>query len=333
MKLCEVAEILFSFPEKSIAEMHNTENWLTSVCLKAENEVSGSKSANWLPESAPTTHEGDIIIKRIQPLYVNYIDNNYVGYKVGQNLAIIRAKSKIEPKYLAYVLEKNIDKIYEDITGTTIPAIRKEGFAKLEIGQLLIDDTELFLLVSLSVESPNHFHARKVLPGYPVDGVEELLDDFETWNEERDETENDPGNDDDRGSGQKRQLSTRIDDLANCPDGHDRGFDELGRSKGDDHLDLRNVVCRPCQKGGGREILDVGRIEVGYMIENSFSQVIVHQRGNIRRHNRREGRRDGSANCAGQHQSSVVEDIVHHVRRGRGTGKNFDDRPHEVRNL
>ena len=154
------------------------------------------------------------------------------------------------------------------------------------VDEEFVDDTKLFLLVSLSVESPNHFHARKVLPGYPVDGVEELLDDFETWHEERDETENDPGNDDDRGSGQKRQLPTRIDDLANRPDGHDRGFDELGRSEGDDHLDLRNVVCRPCQKGGGREIFDVGRIEVGYMIENSFSQVIGHERGNIRRHNR-----------------------------------------------
>ena len=136
MFLEEVADIFFSFPERTMCEKDDSVLWLTSASLQSNNRIINPVKDDTLSiKKAVKVFPGDIVVKRIQPQFVNYIceDNDYY---LGQNLALIRPHKSVCGKYLAFVLENKIENLYRDMTGTTIPSIRKNGFDFFAIGEL-----------------------------------------------------------------------------------------------------------------------------------------------------------------------------------------------------
>ena len=133
MLLKDMAEIIFSFPEKGQAD---DTKWIYAACLQEDNKIIGFKTEEELTTNpAYKVQTGDIIVKRIQPQFVNYIAEDIDAY-IAQNLVIIRGRNSVNPKYLAYILEISLGKLYKDMTGSVLTAINRKGFDELDIGEL-----------------------------------------------------------------------------------------------------------------------------------------------------------------------------------------------------
>lgn len=133
MLLKDTAEIIFSFPEKGPAD---DTKWIYAACLQEDNKIIELKTDCELSLSSEyKVKKGDIVVKRIQPQFVNYIAEDLDAY-IAQNLVIVRSGENVNPKYLAYVLEMSLGKLYKDMMGSVLTAINRKGFDELEIGEL-----------------------------------------------------------------------------------------------------------------------------------------------------------------------------------------------------
>ncbi|MBR2371655.1 MAG: hypothetical protein IKA90_02160 [Clostridia bacterium] len=134
MLLKDVAQIVFSFPEK--ADAGEITLWATAASLHADNQIGELKEENELkPNDQCRVMKDDIIIRRIQPQFVNYVDEDKSFY-IAQNLVIIRAKENINAKYLAYIMEKDMFKLYKDMMGSILVAINRKAFDEFDVGNL-----------------------------------------------------------------------------------------------------------------------------------------------------------------------------------------------------
>ncbi len=133
MLLKEVAEIIFSFPDKGVDV---TADWIYPAFLQEENVITEIKTEYEFKTNPFCKIEiGDIIIKRIQPQFVNYVSEKIDAY-IGQNLIIVRSCSKLNSKYLAYILERDLSKLYKDTAGAILTAINRKCFDEFDVGDL-----------------------------------------------------------------------------------------------------------------------------------------------------------------------------------------------------
>ena len=133
MLLKEIAEIVFSFPDKG-ADV--TADWIYPAFLQEENVITEIKTEYEFKTNPSCKIEiGDIIIKRIQPQFVNYISEKIDAY-IGQNLVIVRSCNEIDSKYLAYLLERDLSKLYKDTAGAILTAINRKCFDEFDVGDL-----------------------------------------------------------------------------------------------------------------------------------------------------------------------------------------------------
>lgn len=136
MFLQEVAEIKFVFPEKAQAGA-SLDNvfWVTAGSLQPNNEIVDIRcNSIFVPDNSLLLRTGDIVIKRITPQFVNIISGVKDNCYASSNLIIIKAKNGYSEKYLAYVLETNIEKLYQDAVGSVMPAIGRKGIFEFDIG-------------------------------------------------------------------------------------------------------------------------------------------------------------------------------------------------------
>ena len=69
MLLGEIADIIFSFPDKGVKE---TADWVYPAFLEENNSITGTKTENEIATNPSCKIKvGDIIIKRIQPQFVS----------------------------------------------------------------------------------------------------------------------------------------------------------------------------------------------------------------------------------------------------------------------
>ena len=129
-KLKDIAEIKFCILEKGNEEKY----LLTPANLLEDNQISKiEKDEKFKRDESVILKKGDIILKRINPTYVNYIDKDYANVYVGNNLIIIRAK-EIDSKYLAAILNANIRKYSErNSVGSIIPSIGRKDIEEMKI--------------------------------------------------------------------------------------------------------------------------------------------------------------------------------------------------------
>ena len=135
MHLGDVAEIIFAFPEKGMAECNNVAYFANAISFRENNIVSDLKQeSEFLPDERLRPHAGDIIIRRVQPTFVNYI-NADANYYLGQNLIIIRPHPDvILGKYLAFVLENGLDRLHAESAGSLIPSLKRKDLECFDIG-------------------------------------------------------------------------------------------------------------------------------------------------------------------------------------------------------
>ena len=129
-KLKDIAETKFCFLERG----NDKEYLLTPANLLEDNQISNIEiDDKFKKDEKVIIRKNDIIIKRINPIYVNLI--NEVNKKVyaGNNLIIIRAK-KVNPKYLAAILNSNIREFSRrNSIGAIIPSIGRKELENFEI--------------------------------------------------------------------------------------------------------------------------------------------------------------------------------------------------------
>ena len=135
MLLRDVSEIIFAFPEKGLVESDNVACFANAISFRENNIVSNfRKEPDLIPDERYRPHAGDIIIRRVQPTFVNYI-NADADYYLGQNLIIIRPRPDvILGKYLAFVLENGLDRLHAESAGSLIPSLKRKDLECFDIG-------------------------------------------------------------------------------------------------------------------------------------------------------------------------------------------------------
>ncbi len=123
-KLQELATIKFCTVSPSRAkEREEKTNWLPCTAFLLDNTVDLSPTVNrWVPPDELLIRPGDIVVKRISPTFVNYIEEIPDGFYAGNNLILITAKDGTSPKYLAMILN---EKISEIAVATSVGAVMK----------------------------------------------------------------------------------------------------------------------------------------------------------------------------------------------------------------
>ena len=136
-KLKEIAEIRFCLAQRVISNQKY--KVLTPIKLLENNVIDGFVYDDRIRANDDTkVCNGDIIVKRISPAFVNYIDKIENNIYASGNLIIISAIS-VEPKYLAYILNNEIPKITQSLSGAKIPAIGRSDLEEIQIPILPIE--------------------------------------------------------------------------------------------------------------------------------------------------------------------------------------------------
>lgn len=114
-RLAEIADIKFCVVSPSRAKTQETPTrWLQcSNFLRNNTVTSDATVANYVPDEALLIRKDDIVVKRIAPMFVNYID--YISDEIyaGNNLIIITPKQEVYSKYLAMLLNERIESLSE----------------------------------------------------------------------------------------------------------------------------------------------------------------------------------------------------------------------------
>ncbi len=141
-KLSEVAKVNFCTitPSRSKPSITPT-NWLVCANFLADNKIDGSASSNYvMPDENWLLHKNDIVIKRITPTFVNYIDNIDNEVYCGNNLIIVTPNDAIDSKYLSMVLNEQIGNLSkESSVGAVMKSISRTDLEEMRIP---IPDTE-----------------------------------------------------------------------------------------------------------------------------------------------------------------------------------------------
>lgn len=132
-KLKNIAEIKFCLSVTSKDEFENKRRIVTPSSFFENNVLVGIVEDDKLKISEDMKiSKGDIIIKRIGPSFVNYIDCIDDDIYAGGNLIIVRAK-EVNEKYLAFMLNESVKKIVASLVGTKMPAIGRNDLEDVEI--------------------------------------------------------------------------------------------------------------------------------------------------------------------------------------------------------
>ena len=129
-KLKDVVEIKFCILEKG----NDEKKMLTAANLLENNQISKIDIDNkFKKDEAVLIKKNDILIKRINPSYINLIENIDNKVYAGNNLIIIRPKD-IDAKYLAAILNSNIQEFSKiNSVGAIIPSIGRRELEEFEI--------------------------------------------------------------------------------------------------------------------------------------------------------------------------------------------------------
>lgn len=136
-KLKDIAKIKFCLAQRGVSDQKY--KTLTPIKLLDNNVIDGFIYDDKVRADDDTKIcSGDIIIKRISPSFVNYIDKIDDDIYASGNLIIISAIS-VDPKYLAYILNQEIPKITQSLSGAKIPAIGRSNLEEIQVPILPIE--------------------------------------------------------------------------------------------------------------------------------------------------------------------------------------------------
>jgi len=134
VKLKDIAEIRFSLVDKN-SDISSDARWITVSNLLPNNVIDGcDDSISALADERLKVLQGDIIIRRIAPSYVNLIDEIDEECYAFNNLIIIRAQRLVDSFYLAYYLNSHINIIIKKASkGTVMPTLGRKDLEEYEV--------------------------------------------------------------------------------------------------------------------------------------------------------------------------------------------------------
>ena len=115
VRLVDVAEIKFcSVSPGRTKTQESPTMWLQCANFLRNNTVTGDATVtNYVPDDELLIKKDDIVVKRISPMFVNYIDYIPNEMYAGNNLIVITPKQEVYSKYLAMVLNEKIETLSE----------------------------------------------------------------------------------------------------------------------------------------------------------------------------------------------------------------------------
>lgn len=156
-KLGEITKIGFcSISSGRVKKQDGFSKWLVCANFQEDNRIIGEVSlSNIVPDSDYLIKPNDIILKRITPTYVNYIDAIGSDIYAGNNLIVISVCNEFYPKYVALILNEKIQEFSElksvgavmkslsrsDLEDFTIPNIEYDK--QVVLGNYWYDNIEL----------------------------------------------------------------------------------------------------------------------------------------------------------------------------------------------
>ena len=142
IKLTEVAEIKFCISLSGQTKQQDTPTkWLACANFLRNNTiVYDATETNYVPDKDVLIQKNDIVVKRISPLFVNYIDEMPDEIYAGNNLIIITPKKEIYPKYLAMLLNEKIETLSESSSvGAVMKSVSRQHLENVIIPLLPYD--------------------------------------------------------------------------------------------------------------------------------------------------------------------------------------------------
>ena len=135
-KLREISNINFCTitPSRSKPSVTPTK-WLVCADILVDNEIDKHPSVNnILPDENWLLHKNDIVVKRIAPTFINYIDDIEDGIYCGNNLIIVIPKNIVDPKYLAMILNEKIASLSKESSiGAVMKSISRTDLEEMRI--------------------------------------------------------------------------------------------------------------------------------------------------------------------------------------------------------
>ncbi len=128
IKFCSIT------PSRSKTQTTPT-NWLVCANFLADNVVVRDPTINYVvPDQEWLLSQGDIVIKRITPTFVNYIDFDPGEIYCGNNLIIVSPNIKTDATYLAMLLNEKIGELSKESSiGAVMKSISRNDLESLEI--------------------------------------------------------------------------------------------------------------------------------------------------------------------------------------------------------
>lgn len=135
-RLVDVAEIKFCSvsPGRTKTQEEPT-LWLQCANFLRNNTVTCDATVtNYVPDDELLIKKDDIVVKRISPMFVNYID--YIPDKMyaGNNLIVITPKQEVYAKYLAMLLNERIESLSESSSvGAVMKSVSRQHLEEIEL--------------------------------------------------------------------------------------------------------------------------------------------------------------------------------------------------------
>lgn len=136
MKLGDCAKISFCSITPSRSKLQtNSSHWLVCANFLADNKIDNNPTVNnCVPDNEWLLHKHDIVIKRITPTFVNYVDFEPYEIYCGNNLIIVTPNETIDAKYLSKILNDKIKELSkESSVGAVMNSISRSSLESLEI--------------------------------------------------------------------------------------------------------------------------------------------------------------------------------------------------------
>ena len=136
LRLAEIAEIKFCVVSPGRTKTQETPTmWLQCANFLRNNTVScDATTTNYVPDDELLIKKDDIVVKRISPMFVNYIDCIPDKMYAGNNLIVITPKQEVYSKYLAMLLNEKIESLSESSSvGAVMKSVSRQHLEEVMI--------------------------------------------------------------------------------------------------------------------------------------------------------------------------------------------------------
>jgi hypothetical protein len=136
LRLAEIAEIKFCVVSPGRTKTQEAPTmWLQCANFLRNNTIIHDATAtNYVPDAELLIKKDDIVVKRISPMFVNYIDYIPDEMYAGNNLIVITPTQEIYSKYLAMLLNERIESLSETSSvGAVMKSVSRQHLEEVDL--------------------------------------------------------------------------------------------------------------------------------------------------------------------------------------------------------